>query len=100
MKMVYSNESHFLVGNMQNLIEAQSINTFIKNEFAQGAIGEVSAFDAWPEIWVIADEDYEQAIAIVNASQSVKQSEDWECPQCLEKNGAAFEVCWHCQFER
>ena len=37
---VYSNESHFLVDNVKNIIEAREIKVFIKNEFAQGAVGE------------------------------------------------------------
>ena len=63
MKMVYANESQFLVTNVRNLIEAQDIRTFLKNEFAQGAVGEISAFDSWPEVWVFEDSDFEQASA-------------------------------------
>ncbi|MCJ8319815.1 MAG: DUF2007 domain-containing protein [Colwellia sp.] len=97
MKMVYTNESQFLVKNVKNLIEAQEIKTFIKNEFAQGAVGEISAFDAWPEVWVINDSDFEGAVAIVESSQSRLQSADWICKSCSEKNDPSFEVCWNCQ---
>ena len=95
--MVYTNESHFLVGNVKNLIDAQAINTFIKNEFSQGAFGEVSAFDSWPEIWVFDDSDFDRALAIVNATQGNADSIDWVCPQCSEENDASFEICWSCQ---
>lgn len=99
MKMVYTNENHFLVNNAKNLIEAQAINTFIKNEFAQGAVGEISAFDAWPEVWVVDDFNYERAIEIMNTSQSSGKGEDWVCIHCSEKNGSAFEICWNCESE-
>jgi len=61
MKMVYTDENFFLVNNAKNIIEAVGIAKFLKNEFAQGAVGEVSAFDCWPEIWVLEDSDYGKA---------------------------------------
>ncbi len=100
MKLVYSNESHFLVSNIKNLIEAQGINTFIKNEFAQGAVGEISAFDSWPEVWVIDDVDFDRAEEIVKSSQTSNNAADWICKNCSEKNDPSFEICWNCQRER
>jgi len=97
--MAYTNESSFLVNNTKNLIEAEGIQTFIKNEFSQGAIGEVSVFDAWPEVWVVDDKDLEKALAIVNSSQEVIKKSDWLCDNCSEKNPASFELCWNCQSE-
>ena len=99
MKLVYSHENQFIVGNIKNLIEAENINVFIKNEFAKGALGETAAFDCWPEVWVYDDEDYQKAIDVV-ASVEAKQAEiDWVCHQCDEKNDPSFEVCWHCNNE-
>ena len=99
MKMVYSNENHFLVHNVKNLIEAQEIKTFIKNEFAQGAVGEISAFDSWPEVWVLDDSDFDRAAEIVKSSQPSHNALDWTCKGCFEKNDPSFEVCWNCQRE-
>lgn len=100
MKLVYSNENHFIVSNVKNLIEAQSIKVFIKNEFAQGALGETAIFDCWPEIWVFDDADFEAAIAVVELSQNQQQTADWVCNTCNETNACAFEVCWKCHSER
>jgi len=97
MKMVYSNENIFLVSNVKNLLEAQQISTFIKNEFAQGALGEISAFDSWPEVWVVNDGDFERALAIVKSSQSCQGAVDWICNNCCEPNDPSFEICWNCQ---
>lgn len=99
MKLVFSNENQFLVNNVKNLIEAQGIETFVKNEFAQGAVGEISAFDAWPEVWVVNDEDFHRANDIAVASQQVSQGQDWICNQCHESNAGSFDVCWQCQHE-
>ena len=99
MKLVYTHENHFIVGNIKNLIEAQDISVFIKNEFSQGAMGETSAFDCWPEIWVFDDHDLEAATAIVKQSQQSTNAADWVCTHCNEKNDPAFEVCWNCNNE-
>jgi hypothetical protein len=100
MKLVYSNENQFLVHNVKNLIEAQAIDTFLKNEFAQGAVGEISAFDSWPEIWVVDDSDFDRAVEIVKTSQSKGSGIDWNCKNCSEKNDPSFEICWNCHREK
>ena len=97
MKLVYSNENNFLVNNVKNLIDAQGISTFIKNEFAQGAVGEISAFDSWSEVWVHNDEDFERAMEISKLSQMNTKGDDWICKSCSEKNDPSFEICWNCQ---
>jgi len=97
MKMVYTNENHFITNNVKNLIEAQGINTFIKNEFSQGAVGEISAFDSWPEIWVFDDSDFERADEIAKLSQNSGSNVDWVCINCSETNDPSFEICWNCQ---
>ena len=100
MKMVYSHENLFLVTNAKNIIESTGIETFLKNEFAQGAIGEASAFDCWPEIWVLNDNDYDKAKSAIEASQKSANMVDWICNKCLEKNDASFEICWQCSEEQ
>ncbi len=100
MKMVYTNENLFLVNNAKNIIAAAGISTFIKNEFAQGAVGEVSAFDCWPEIWVLEDSDYDKALNAITTAQKSVSMDDWICNQCLEKNDASFEICWQCGHEQ
>jgi hypothetical protein len=97
MKMVYTNENNLLVNNVKNLIEANEIDTFVKNEFAQGAVGEISAIDSWPELWIFADADFDRAVEIVKSSQSNSKAVDWVCKSCSETNDPSFEICWHCQ---
>ena len=100
MKLIFTNESSFLVNNAKNLLEAQKIEVFIKNEFAQGAVGEISPFDSWPELWVINDSDFELAMELVKTSQQSTNTSEWQCKYCSEKNDASFEICWKCQHEK
>lgn len=99
MKMVYTNESSFLVNSMKDRILAEKIEVFIKNEYAQGAMGELSPFDTWPEVWVANEQDFDRATEIVNLSQSNQEAADWTCKNCSEENDGSFEVCWKCQQE-
>lgn len=100
MKMVYSNENSFIVNNVKNILESQGIKTFIKNEFAQGAVGEISAFDSWPEVWITDDCDFDSAMEMVKSIQNKQVTIEWTCKKCAEKNDASFEVCWQCQGEK
>lgn len=99
MKMVYTNENRFIVANAKNILENHNIAVILKNEFAASAIGEVSAFDAWLEIWVIDDADYEKAFKIIENSLSKSNASPWRCSHCGEHNDASFEICWQCQNE-
>jgi hypothetical protein len=99
MKLVYTNENLCLVSNAKNIIESHGIDTILKNEFARGAIGEISPFDAWPEVWVNNDSDYEQAVKIIDTSFNNTNGAAWVCKECNEENDASFESCWNCQNE-
>ncbi|WP_017221633.1 DUF2007 domain-containing protein [Moritella dasanensis] len=99
MKLIYTHENGFLVNNVKNIIEGHGIDVVLKNEFSSGAVGEVSAFDAWMELWVINDSDCERALDVISTMQSKADDPDWLCEQCAEENGASFDVCWNCQYE-
>ena len=97
--MVYTDENSFIVNNVKNLIEAKGINTFLKHEFSQGAVGELSPLDSWPEVWVFDDADVERAlevVEVVEVSQRSHDAVDWTCKHCSEQNDPSFEICWQC----
>jgi len=100
MKVIYTNENSFLVNNIKNIVEAQKIPVFVKNEYAQGAVGEISAFDSWPELWVTNDSDFDRAMEVVKLSQKNKETVEWTCENCSETNDSSFEICWKCQHEQ
>jgi len=96
MKKVYSNENIAFAGAVRSYLEENNIVCELRNEFTSSVMGEVSAFDIWPEVWV-RDDQLKQAQEIVSTMQH-KDTEgpDWLCQQCKESNPINFEVCWQC----
>jgi hypothetical protein len=97
MKLVYSNENRFLVSHAKNLLELAGIELVVKNEYAAGAVGDLSPFDAWMELWLRNDGDEQEARALIKSAFNTDIGPDWRCAQCQEMNGAAFAGCWQCQ---
>jgi len=85
---------------MKNLLEARGVEVFLKNEFQQGAAGQLSAFDVWPELWIVNEEQYDQAKGLIEEAISKSVSEDWVCNVCNETNDGSFDLCWRCQHEK
>lgn len=100
MKLVFTHPNHFAVSNARNLVQRRGIQCEVRNEFAGGAIGELAPIDTWPELWVIDDRDYDQAIKLIDSAQARADEEDWYCGNCGERNAATFELCWNCARER
>lgn len=96
MRMVFSNENRFIVANAKNILEAHGFTLFINNEHAAGVVGELSAFDAWLELWVVNDADYDRACEVLKRALSDRNASSWQCEHCHEENDASFELCWHC----
>ncbi len=98
MKIVYTHENKIIVENARNVLSVNGIESVLKNEYASGGIGELSAIDTWPEIWVETN-DYETASGLIENLIKASSAPTWECESCKEVNGGAFEHCWNCQHE-
>lgn len=99
MKLIYTHENLVLVAHAQNLLEQAGLRTTIKNEFARGAVGDISALSAWPEVWVMNDDDYDAGVDIIRQAVD-KSSVSWVCPSCNEENDGSFDFCWNCETEK
>ncbi len=98
--MVYTHENRFFVANAKNILESHNISVFLKNEHTSSIMGEAAALDAWVELWVNEDSDFERACRIIESSLSDKDAAPWRCTGCGEENDASFEFCWNCRGER
>lgn len=101
MEKVFVDTDRFRVWQIKQFLEAQGIQCFIKNEFAIGAMGELSPLDVLPEVWLYDSEWLPKSKQLIDDFQF--QSADtkmWVCAQCQEQNEANFEVCWQCADNR
>lgn len=100
MKLVYTHPNSILVGQAKGTIELAKIDCVLRNEYASGAIGLLAPIDAWSELWVVNDRDFERATLLLEESQAAIQEADWECRECGRSSPATFEFCWHCAGDR
>jgi hypothetical protein len=96
MKKMFTHENRMIVYNMKNLLQGAGIETLMKNEFCGGAVGDLPAFDTWPEIWICDETQADQAQSILDSVSTPSDAEDWFCSACRENNDAAFRLCWNC----
>ncbi|MBT1062170.1 DUF2007 domain-containing protein [Bowmanella sp. Y26] len=98
---LYCHEDRFLVWQVRDLLVSRGIPCFVKNEYAIGAMGDLSPFDCWPEVWITDDEWMPKAKQLLDEWQSqLQQGSAWYCRHCGEENGSGFELCWQCDTER
>jgi hypothetical protein len=96
MKKVFTHENRMIVYNMKNLLQGEGIEIVMKNEFTGGGVGDLPAFDTWPEIWICEEAQVEQAQSILDSVSNASDVEDWLCRTCKESNDGAFGLCWKC----
>ncbi len=54
-------EAHLIRG----ILESEGIEAFLKNEHLSGLAGGIPFMEAWPEVWIIDDDETEHAEAII-----------------------------------
>lgn len=104
MKKVYTDEFISWVSQAKQILDANDIACFLKNEYLSVAGGEIPFFENWPELWIHKDEDYEQAQALIQPLRDVRKANDndenaapeWTCEKCQETNEGNFSLCWSC----
>ena len=100
MKKVYSADNLPMSGYIKSLLESCDIECMMKNQNLVGAMGELPPIECWPEVWVINDEDYSEAVHIIDSatSDSGFEKTSWQCP-CGEHIEGQFRICWACGHE-
>ncbi len=101
MRAVYQasslHEAQLLVDRLHEL----GIESYVKNEHLQGALGELP-LSLHPVICVVRDADYSRAReAAWDFEQANRQDPgpDRRCSQCGETSPGNFQVCWKCRTE-
>lgn len=102
MQKFYASFDRIAVHQVMQMLQDAGIPVLLKNDFIQGAIGEIPAVDNDIEVWLVDDEWRSRADALLaqwEADRDV-QGYAWVCTECGEDNAAEFGVCWSCQASR
>jgi hypothetical protein len=87
---VFEDFDYMRVGQMQSILEANDIQTFLKNQFGFGGTGELPFVETVPQLFVLQEEDEERARQLIgDAARDVTEAEAWECKKCGPRPGNA-----------
>ena len=99
MQKFYASFDRIAVHQVMEMLQDAGIPVLLKNEYIQGAIGEIPAVDNDIEVWLMDDAWRPRADALLAQWESERDVEGyaWVCSECQEGNDAEFGVCWSCQ---
>ena len=98
MRKIFESIDFTRVGHYQSILESKGIQTLVKNLAASSIMGDVPFTEVFPELWVVHDEDYDNAMQILGEIHYAQpsQAKDWRCPKCSEEVPGNFDSCWQC----
>ena len=88
-----------MVMNVKNVLNNNGYQVIVNNEFASSASGGLAPFDTWPEVWLLKDEDFEEAKKVIVSINTELSLITWRCKECNEANDQTFDFCWKCHSE-
>jgi Putative prokaryotic signal transducing protein len=94
MKRVFSSFNAVLAHHTRNLLEAEGIETEVRNQMLSSAMGELPPAECQAEVWVLNDEDVPRALAALRRPALAGPA--WTCAGCGEVSGPQFTQCWKC----
>ena len=103
MRKVFEHPASHEVGHYESILQSHGIATFIRNQNVSSLVGEVPFTSAYPELWVVDNEDYDAAISLLSEyrrSLPAGLTSDWVCATCREAVPGSFSSCWNCNSSR
>ena len=102
MKKLYVSQSLIDVESRKELLNQANISCTIKNQQSAMLGGEVPFAEVFPELWVLHDENFEQARVLLRDWEEAQPLEttSWTCGRCGEIHQKEFTTCWKCNQER
>jgi predicted RNA-binding Zn-ribbon protein involved in translation (DUF1610 family) len=83
-----------------NILSDAGISCELRNRFIGAASGEIPPDQVSPQLWVIDDQDYPAALALLKELRRSPNLPSWKCPNCGQVLEGQFYQCWNCQTER
>jgi len=100
---VFENFELAIVGQVQSLLEAHGIETYLKNQYASGALGELPFVEICPQLYVLRERDVADANRLIRSlslDNGETTGEAWVCAECGAEVDAGFDTCWKCSRPR
>ncbi len=104
MRKVFEHPASHEVGLCESILTSNGIPAEIRNRGVSSLMGEIPFTEAFPELWVLKDEDYDRAVSLLQEyHRAVAQpaaAGQWACPSCGESVPSNFDACWKCEAPR
>jgi hypothetical protein len=104
MRKVFEHPAFHEVGHCESILNSHGIATTIRNQDVSSLSGEVPFTATFPELWVLDDNTYDQAVGLLRDYRASARRDatraDWKCSHCSETVPGSFDSCWHCGRER
>jgi hypothetical protein len=102
MRKLFDSIDFAKVGHYQSILDGHGIETHLKNQALSSIMGEVPFAEVFPELWVVNDGDYDEAMRLLREHRELAPSraEDWVCPKCGEQVPKEFGSCWNCETDK
>ncbi len=101
MKPVFASLRLHELYHVKNLLEAEGIPCFVRNEQLATIAGEVPFTECAGKLYLVRESDREAAAAVLRAWTSPRPRRPaWVCPRCGERLEGQFTACWNCGTER
>lgn len=85
------------IHHFRNILTSEGIDSEIRNEHLGSIIGDMPFTEAWPQLWVRNDLDYDRAKQLIDETAIDESPADaWRCAKCGEHNEGQFAACWRC----
>jgi hypothetical protein len=95
---VHVSDDRLLTAQLRDLLVADGIQVLVRNEFLQGAAGELPINECWPELWVLDPDLADRAQDLIRTylNELGQTMPVWVCPGCRERIEGRFGLCWQC----
>ena len=101
MKPLFTSLDLLEIHHLKNVLEAEGIGCWIRNELLSRLAGEVPFLDCSPELHLQRESDRPRAEALVAAwRRPAPPGLPWSCPACGERLEGQFDACWSCGARR
>lgn len=101
MKPLLSSLNLLEIHHLKNMLEAEGIRCWVKNEFLARLAGEIPFTECALELHLIRAEDWPRAQAVLHAWRTAAPpGAPWTCGQCGESLENQFSACWKCGASR